>query len=512
MTTLFPMVPFVPNETPLSWAARQAAFHTRGRVMPFLTDLGIPLAELARGEGNAVVRLCRKAGYDPAPVLRNTISAIGRRRYRLRELEFAAEFTTGPVTRACPVCLEEDRTGARIPGATIRHRLIWRLAPVRTCPLHGSPLRDLRSKRWDDIAHELQAMTAMIATELKAPYHARAVSPLQAYTMERLDAQSGPAWLDGQDIDQAVRATEMLGALEAFGPELKASEMTEDMWDAAGRAGWPIVSQGASAIREYLMARSSVSKRKRAAPRAAFGMLHAWLSSSRLSKDPGPIRAMVRDVIIETTPLRKGHMLFGEPVMDPHLSSVASIAKAECLDARTLRNVLKVAGMLNEEEVAHASNRPVVDYTAARDLIDIVKHAVPVSRLPDLLGASRPLVAILIEIGKLNRVQDHRALESKVGKAVDGLGVQSILRFLEANFPAIDEAPEGFVDLSKSAEKSRSRVKVILELIFLGHLKRVYRVRGEHGFAAVVVDPDEIKALIATPPPGLSEDSYFLMD
>jgi len=95
---------------------------------------------------------------------------------------------------------------------------------------------------------------------------------------------------------------------------------------------------------------------------------------------------------------------------------------------------------------------------------------------------------------------------------VAGLGVGAVLRFLETSFPTIHEAPEGFVHLSKSAEKSRARVKVILELMFLGHLKQVYRVDGEHGFAAVVVDPDEIKGLLESPPPGLAQDSYFLMD
>ncbi|NBZ89516.1 hypothetical protein GV832_18160 [Rhodobacteraceae bacterium CYK-10] len=512
MSMLFPMLPFADDETPLSWAARQAALHTRGGVLSFLTDLGIPLIELARGDEQAVLRLCDRAGHDPAKVLRNTIGAVGGRRYRLRGLEFSAEFTTGPVTRICPACLGEDMTGTRLPAVAMRHRLFWRLAPVRTCPIHGFALRDLRSGKWDDIAHELQAMRSLIVAAQQVPPVVRVVSPLQAYAVARLEDCPGPAWLDGQDIDQAVRATEMLGALEAYGPKLKASDMSEDMWDAAGRAGWPIVSEGGAAIRGYLMARVTTSGEKNATPRAAFGMLHAWLSGSRLSKNPGPIRDMLRDVILETTPLSKGHMLLGKPVTDPHLCSVASIAKSEGLDGRTLRNVLQVAGLLRPEGAEQQSNPIVVDYTAARDLIDVVKHAVPVTRLPSMLGASRPLIALLIEIGQLQRVQDHRALASKIGKAVDGRGVKPILRFLETRFQAVDEAPEGFVHLSKSAEKSRARVKVILEPMFLGHLKRVYRVTGAHGFAAVVVDPEEIKALLETLPVGLSEDSYFLMD
>lgn len=512
MNMLFPMLPFADDETPLSWAARQGAFHIQGRALAFLRDLGIPLLDFARGDERAVLRLCERAGHDPAPVLRNTISAVGGRRYQLRGLEFAAEFTTGPVTRICLGCLDDDITGARLPGAAQRHRLIWRLAPVRTCPVHRTALRDLRSGKWDDIAHELQVMTTLINAERQVPERVRMVSPLQAYTVARLEGGAGPDWLDGQDIDQAVRATEMLGALEAFGPKLKASDMSEDMWEAAGHAGWPIVSEGDAAIREYLMARVTAVGGKRAALRGAFGMLYAWLSGSRVSKNPGPIRDMLWDVILETTPLSKGKMLLGKPVTDPHLCSVASIAKAERLDARTLRNVLQVAGLLSPAEVEQRTNRLVVDYTAASDLIDIVKHAVPVTRLPDLLGASRPLAALLIEIGQLHRVQDHRALASKIGKAVDGRGVSLVLRFLKKSFQAIDVAPVGFVHISKSAEKSHAGVRFILELMFLGHLKRVYRVTGAHGFAAVVVDPEEIKALRDSPPPDLSQDSYFLMD
>ena len=67
-------------------------------------------------------------------------------------------------------------------------------------------------------------------------------------------------------------------------------------------------------------------------------------------------------------------MLLGKPVTDPHLCSVASIAKAEGLDARTLRNVLQVAGLLGPAEAEQGSNRLVVDYTAARDLLDVTEN------------------------------------------------------------------------------------------------------------------------------------------
>ncbi|WP_406721214.1 TniQ family protein [Thioclava litoralis] len=331
----------------------------------------------ARGDEQAVRRLCEKAGHDPAAVLRNTISAVGLRRYRLRGLDFAGAFACGPVTRVCPACLNEDMAEARYPNAAVRHRLLWKLAPVRTCAVHGIALRDLCVGTWDNLAGALQAVAAPDVAGRQVRDVVRTVSPLQDYATARLEHIAGPEWLDGQDIDQAVRATEMLGALELFGPKMKASEMSHDMWDAAGRAGWPIVSTGGAAIRQYLLARVTSSRGKRAAPRAAFGMLHTWLSSHRPTQNPEPIRDILRDVIVETTPLSKGQMLLGKPVTDPHLSSIASIARAEGVDAGTMRDVLLMAGLLDAEDVARRSNRLVIDCTVARDLIDIVKHAVP---------------------------------------------------------------------------------------------------------------------------------------
>ncbi|EET46281.1 hypothetical protein [Thalassobium sp. R2A62] len=62
MAALFPDLPFQHDETPMSWAARLAAFHTGGRVLPFLNAMSIPAADLATGKPEAVERLCQITG------------------------------------------------------------------------------------------------------------------------------------------------------------------------------------------------------------------------------------------------------------------------------------------------------------------------------------------------------------------------------------------------------------------------------------------------------------------
>ncbi len=222
MSALFPHLPFEHDETPMSWAARQAAFHMGGRVMPFLNALEIPAPDLACGKPEAIERLCKRAGQDPVPVFNNAIMALGDRRYRLRECEFSAEFTTGVVTRVCPLCLKEDRDMATWPRAATRHRLHWRLNPIRTCRRHRVSLVNLRMGRWDDMLHEVQAMDDAVSAAYTVACRSEPQDPseLQCYVEDRLQGLSGPAWLDGQAIDQACRAAEMLGGLMAFGSRI----------------------------------------------------------------------------------------------------------------------------------------------------------------------------------------------------------------------------------------------------------------------------------------------------
>lgn len=515
MSTLFPKIHFHPDETPMSWAARQAAFHTGGRVVPFLNDLKIPAADLVRGKKEAVERLCVIAGQEPAPVFVNTIMALGDRRYRLRGCEFSAEFTTGVVTRFCPLCLEHDRDGHALPKAAIRHRLHWRLTPVRTCRKHRMPLTDVRMGKWNDMFHEVQAIDDAVSTAYVSVHNLnlRDPSPLQNYVEGRLEGATGPDWLDNQAIDQACRTVEMLGGLMAFGPEQKAAKMTEDMWDTAGRFGWPLVNDGDAAIREFLRERllSAVRKDGHPSPRTSYGMLYGWLFSSRLSKDPGPIKDIVRDVIVENVPLAPGQMLLGKQINSPRLACITSIASAECLHPKTLANILKLAGVIDDTQPMNGARSVVADYAFAKPFIERVKHTIPVTQVPAILSASRPMVAALIELGQLRRIQDHDELKSKVGKAIDGRSIRQVMNFIKEDIAVVDELPEEHVALAKAAEKTRVKLLLILELLFGGHLKAVCRQKGQAGFSGIMVSSSEIMERIKDPPDDVSDGLRFWM-
>ena len=501
MSKLFPRIPYFTDETPISWASRQAAFHTGGCVWSFLSDLGVPAWDLTRGVPVAVERLCIVAGQDSEIVLSNAIIVLAKRQYSLRGNAFSAEFTTGAVTRYCPLCLQEDAKDGENSAVHRRHRTLWRLAPYRTCPKHKLPLSSSSAGLWNDKLHELQKMASQISEQavLAGDRNRREPSPLQNYVAARLEGVPGPEWLDRQGIEQACRAAEMFGVLLKFGANQMAADMTDDMRDAAERAAWPVLQQGPNAVREVLAEhlKRSGTKRGQPSPRLAFGMLYRWLSASRSSKEHGPIRDIVRQTIIEHVALNPGQMLLGEAVKTPRFSSMSSIAKAAGIHRTTLEGLLRDAVGLTTESHADDSAEPVlVDYENAMSLLRNTDHAVPVTKVPELLNASRPLVTALIDLGYLTRVQTEGQIRSKIGKSIDGRSIQKMLEKLSGLGEVVEDPPSAFVNLAKAAEKSRVSMRVILQMVLGPQLLEVRRLGGEKGFTSILVSPAEITELV----------------
>ena len=141
MTVLSPNLPFMADETLLSWAARLAALHTGGRLIPFLNDLGIAYPAIIGGKLEEILLLCDATGQDPAPVLRNTMFNIDRRSFTLRGEAFAKKFIAMQSTRFCPACLATDSASNSPINAARYSRLSWALRR----PIHHVPLMQQRA-------------------------------------------------------------------------------------------------------------------------------------------------------------------------------------------------------------------------------------------------------------------------------------------------------------------------------------------------------------------------------
>jgi len=516
MSHLFPFLPFDPVETPLSFAARLATFHTGGRLGPFVHDIGVKAGELAAGQARAVTRLCDLAGVDSAPVFRNTAQSVGRRRYDLRGETVSADFFAGPYTVFCPACLRADDAAHGAAGCR-RGRLAWTLRPVRTCPRHDLQLTRRQHRSWDERFRELHvcvaergdALDEMIAHAVRRP-----VSPLQAYVMRRLEGHAGPAWLDGQTLEQAVNATERLGALVAFGAKTEWRELTDADLDRAGREGFGFTADGEAGIRAALgRVQSRVATTGRAGGQKLFGHLYNWLSSSKVTKDPGDIRRIVREHMLETMEFETGATVLGEKLLQRRLHSVESLARESALDARTLRNVLVARGVIaTGADVTQTSGAAVFDANAGREVADSVHRSTKVTKLPTVLNCTRPQV---------DQILDERLLvplsigpvgfRGRTQKAVADRAITDFLSALRARSRPVSAVPSGTVPISKAAEKARATSAAIFHLILGGFLESVVRLRDVDGCAALLVDPAEVRLKTAQHMTGLSAREAFAM-
>lgn len=246
MLQLFPHLPFQTDETPASWAARLSVLHGCSTLRTFLSDQGIASPDFLHGRRSVIDRLSEAAGQDPAPVWRNTAASVGNQNFTLHAEALPASMMMREETRFCPLCLHDDDLGGN-PGIVRRDRLAWSLRVVITCPEHGIALiyrgRDHRDKMQRKlIEHVPERGVALVALAENAMH--RHPSPLQTYVLDRLEGRTGPEWLDGQTLEQAVGATQMLGVVMAYGTSINLGSVDRDGWDLAGRMGWNWVATG----------------------------------------------------------------------------------------------------------------------------------------------------------------------------------------------------------------------------------------------------------------------------
>lgn len=256
---------------------------------------------------------------------------------------------------------------------------------------------------WDDATHELALRVPERGGDLRRLAEgaaSRTCSPLRDYVLRRLDGTSGPAWLDGQGIEQATRATEMLGALLAFGQTPDLDAFTPDDWDRAGRAGFDVTSRGEEAITgapasvqsSYEEARGTSGSQKH------FGRFHQWLEFASSDKDPGPIKAILRERILSTFEVEPGRTVLGEVLRRRRRHGVTSLGRSAGVYPLTLQNLLIARGLI-PRETDRSSWRATVDAKEGERIAAAMKRAVPMIGLPRALGRTRPLTEQVVAAG-----------------------------------------------------------------------------------------------------------------
>ncbi|MCF8487234.1 MAG: TniQ family protein [Rhodobacteraceae bacterium] len=502
MNHLKPILPIRSDESVLSWATRLAGLHTGGSLVPFLNDIGVKLNNLITGADAAVDRLAEMTGVDAVELRRNTPRQVDQRRYELRGNAFSVELFRGNSIGFCPMCLAEDDQ-AGDPRRFRLGRLNWWVRAVRTCGRHQIPLMDRKRIRWDDVAKQMSLIVPERGVDLLRLVDAsvsRAPSELQDYVERRLEGQPGPAWLDGQDIDQAVRATEMLGLVLAFPLKVNLKKLSAEDWEIAARAGYPYVSRGEEGIRQAL---SEIHDKKSVqtglttpyGPQRAFGGLYRWTELSKNSKEAGPIKEVVRRFIVESMRTNYGKKFMGDAAPKTENYTINAIAKESGLDPRTLRNLMASQGVIKDWKGVIIPGS--FDVEAAKSVADMAKTVISQTALPSYMNTTRGQVIMLIEMGILPRINASGLDTGNMSRGVAADVVDAFLADLHRHAVDVEDIPGGMFDIPATAQKARVTGDIIIGMIRAHEVKRIVRRTGERGYGAIHLDPEEVNVVYA---------------
>lgn len=503
---LEPHITFDPNESPLSYVAQLAKMHTGGRSNSFLRDLDIEPADMAAHKEEALGRLAELSGVPLAYLRANVAVPVGRRAYDLRGEQVSAKFLVNSYTVFCPACLaEDDKIGRR------RYRWEWALSIVRTCSRHEISLLRQAKGSSDDVFQELEYIVPERDEKLQALFEKaepRSVSPLQEYAIKRLNGGAGSKWLDSQSLEQSVRATELLGALVAFGAEQKWSALTSDERDYAGRVGFEFTSRGEESIREVLEAQfwKLADTPGQLGACKVFGRFHEALAYSKPRTEPGKIADILREVIIKNIAMRAGRKVLGVKLAKRHLHTVSSLAKEQNLDPLILREALVDAAVIPEKAPVHYP----IPVSQGCDVASRLKRNVNVNSLPDKLACSRPLMEQLFADRLLTPIDCGRpGIKGKTQRVVDCEDVAMLVGNLHARAVELGVETNGLLPISKVSDIVNVPAITVVHMVLGGFLERVFRLAGHYGLAALRVDPVEVKRHRSSFAEGLSPMEAF---
>lgn len=497
--------PILPGETIMSWVGRIARNELEMGPFEFLNFFGLNRKEVVEATPSGLDRLVEISGAERSALRAAAYVPVSDRYYEFRGERFHAEFAGRGRTTFCPACLLEDsQPGSPSSGARIG-RVSWLFEPIRTCRRHGLPLVRVKNSHYAEAFQDMNLVAPDDARlqELVAGSLVRDPSPLQTYVEARLDGQGGPAWLDGQQIDHAARATEMIGVCLTAGPHANLDLLTHDDWDKAGAAGFAYTSRGKEGVGEVLtgLFNAALEAGCRGGAQAVFGRLYQSCRDNDSRKSRGPIEGVLREFVLDHMYVAPGTRLIGEIVKRSRRHSVASLAKLSGLHPKTVCRALVLTDMIVADTPDHAPVLATTDAERGERLMADIKAAAPINALPTHLNCRRTQAEALVKNGLLRRLGDNSRYTPQELGVLNNVPLAEIDRFL-ADFRShgteVSQPTDGMVDVIAAAEIVRRPVIEIVRLVLDGGLTKIELLAADRKFRSVLVWPAEVKQVLTT--------------
>jgi hypothetical protein len=190
--------------------------------------------------------------------------------------------------------------------------------------------------------------------------------------------------------------------------------------------------------------------------------------------------------------LGPGDELFGEPVRTRRFHSVRTASLETGMHPQPLRRILVATGVIPAGQDGLHDHRVLFDAAGARDVLAKAAGAVSLKEAESYLNAGRVHTKLLL---------GHGFIRPFLGSAADLLkailftraDLDRFLADLLRHATPVDAVPAGMAGIAKAAKRSNCSAMEIVDLILHGKLTRVARRAVVAGYAAVLVDVNEVR-------------------
>ncbi|KZX97359.1 MULTISPECIES: hypothetical protein [unclassified Sulfitobacter] len=310
---------------------------------------------------------------------------------------------------------------------------------------------------------------------------------------------TGSVLSDNQQLYQATRGTELLGALVAFGPEQNLTKLTLNDWDHAGRIGFSSTALGEEGIKTALNAEYEKFGAAYGTPGAKmmFGCFYKALAGSKSFREPGDIAKVFREFVSHHFALPAGAKILKQPLPERLLHTVASLAKEQGLKCQTLRSALVAAQVIPENALSHYP----IPVKVGREVASQMVRKVDVTNAPSELGCTRQLVNQLFAERLLTPIYSgDPGIKGRTQKSVNQAEIALLVSKLHGNSIKLAKADVSLVPIEKAAEIAKVPAVTVVHMILGGLLDQVFCIASELGIAALRVEPAEVNARVSSSP------------
>lgn len=480
MTQLLPYIPFAPRETLLSYAGRLAAIHTGQGLTRLLADMRINSEHFILGRDDAVAQFAEVVDVDLALLQRSNMRAMGPD-VMFREERVQKTFLVRAADKYCPVCLAEDGS-----HRGWKQRLNWCFAPVYRCPDHGVSLNRLSTP-----ARTLQEAEGRLDGQ---PNEVGAPTPAYLDWLEaRLwgDPATG-AWLDEQSIQQVLDACLMLGSTLVHGHRQPAKKLSPLKQEAAIQVGFDHFVHGPEGVIKALdeIRDNSPARAVQAGPLAHYGLLFDWLDRRSKGYEPGPIRDILRDHIIEHDAVDIGTKVLGVEVRKRRYHSVQSLAETVGINRTRMSRLLQKLNRVPLGATDAESGLLRFEADEIATLVSDFETAVPLSDVPDYIGASLTQMQALYAADLLLPLVPRNSRGAVRNVVFAKRHLDTFLVPFEA-LPKVDQSQvEGLHSIAYACQRGGGTTAEVVKAIVDGDLS-AFRLPDKSGLAAIVLSPLE---------------------